>query len=122
MYQRSPITAADFFSNSASREAGLTDEFWFRVYTLYMDKMHNTPGVSFNGYDIEQTLRVPFGQGHVDVLVRSQPHPREEEVFRFTAFAAGDEDEVRQMSRAYRYNDDRAVLGEAVLPDGNMRW
>ena len=31
MTERPPIGPADFFSDSAAREAGLTDEFWFRA-------------------------------------------------------------------------------------------
>ena len=122
MTERLPITAADFFINSAAREAGLTGEFWFRAYTLYMEEVNSVAGMSFDVFEMARTVRVPFGRGHADVLARSQPEPREARVLRFTAFAAGDEDEVRQVDRLYWLDDDRPVLGEALLPDANIRW
>ena len=122
MNEKSPITAADFFINSASREAGLTDEFWFRAYTLYLEEVNSVAVVSFDVFEMARTVRVPFDRGHADVLVRSQPEPREARILRFTAFAAGDEAEVRQMDRLYWLDEDRPVLGEALLPDDNLRW
>ena len=122
MYRNSPITAADFFSDSAAREAGLSDEFWFRAYTLYLEEVKSVAGASFDVFEMVWTVRVPFGRGRADVLVRSQPEPREARILRFTAFTAGGEDEVRQVDRLYWLDEDRPVLGEAVLPDDNLRW
>ena len=122
MNERPPIGPADFFSDSAAREAGLTDEFWFRAYTLYMEEVSSARSASFDWYEIERTVRVPFGQGHTDVLVRSQPEPREQRILRLTAFAAIDGDEVRQLSRLYWLDEDRSILGEALLPNAGMRW
>lgn len=122
MTERPPITAAAFFTSSASREAGLTDEFWFRAYTLYKEELNSVAGASFDIFEMARTVRVPFDRGHADVLVRSQPEPREARILRFTAFAAGDEAEVRQVDRLYWLDEDRPVLGEAVLPDDNIRW
>ncbi len=122
MTERPPITAADFFSDSASREAGLTDEFWLRAYNLYMEEVNSVAGMSFDVFEMARTVRVPFERGHADVLVRSQPDPREARILRFTAFAAGDEAEVRQVDRLYWLDEDRPVLGEALLPDDNIRW
>ncbi len=122
MTERPPITTADFFSNSASREAGLSDEFWFRAYNLYKEELNSVAGASFDIFEMARTVRVPFDRGHAEVLVRSQPEPREARILRFTAFAAGDEAEVRQVDRLYWLDEDRPVLGEAVLPDDNIRW
>ena len=122
MTERPPIGPADFFSDSAARGAGLTDEFWFRAYTLYMEEVSSDRSASFDWYEIERTVRVPFGQDHSDVLVRSQPEPREERILRLTAFAAAGGDEVLQLSRLYWLDEDRPVLGEALLPDAGMRW
>ncbi len=122
MTERPPITAADLFINSAAREAGLTDGFWFRAYNLYMEEVNSVAGMSFDVFEMARTVRVPFEQGHADVLVRSQPESREVRILRFTAFAAGDEAEVRQVDRLYWLDEDRPVLGEAVLPDDNLRW
>ena len=122
MNERPPIGPADFFSDSAAREAGLTDEFWFRAYTLYMEEVSSARSASFDWHEIEWTVRVPFGQGHTDVLVRSQPEPGEEGILRLTAFAAAGGDEVRQLSRLYWLDEDRSILGEALLPNAGMRW
>ena len=122
MTERLPITAADFFSNSASREAGLSDEFWFRAYNLYIEQVNSVAGMSFDAFEMAWTVRVPFDRGYADVLVRSQPEPREARILRLTAFAAGDEADVRQVDRLYWLDEDRPVLGEALLPDDNIRW
>ena len=122
MTERLSITAADFFTSSASREAGLSDEFWFRAYNLYIEQVNSVAGMSFDAFEMARTVRVPFERGHADVLVRSQPEPREARILRFTAFAAGDDAEVRQVDRLYWLDEDRPVLGEALLPDDNIRW
>ena len=90
--------------------------------TLYMEEVSSDRRASFDWYEIERTVRVPFGQGHTDVLVRSQPEPREERILRLMAFAAAGGDEFRQMSRLYWLDEDRSILGEALLPNAGMRW
>ena len=122
MVELPPITPSDFFSDAAAREAGFTDQFWYRAYILYLDELARDPSRSFAKYDIERTLRIPFQRGYVDVLVRAQPEPREERVLRFTAFPAGDEPGIRRVSRVYRYEETRPVLGEAALLDAGWRW
>ncbi len=116
------ISPNDFLSNTAAREADFTDQFWHHIYTLYLAEVDSDPSRSFLKYDIERTIRVTVQQGRVDVLIRPQPEPREERVMRFTAFPAGDEQKTRQVSRVYRRDETRPVLGEAVLPDAGWRW
>ena len=84
--------------------------------------MNSVAGASFDVFEMARTVRVAFDRGRADVLVRSQPEPREARILRFTAFAAGDEAEVRQVDRLYWLDEDRPVLGEALLPDDNLRW
>lgn len=122
MLESPPITSDDFFSNAAAREAGLSDQLWYNAYTLYMEEVERDPSPSFDKYLIERTVRVPFGQGHIDVLVRSQPEPREEVIMRLTAFSSGYEREVPQLSRVYMHEEKRPALGEAALLDAGWRW
>ncbi len=122
MFENPPITSDDFFSNAAAREAGFSDQFWYHAYTLYMEEVERDSSPSFDKYFIERTVRVPFGQGYIDVLVRSQPEPREEVIMRLTAFPSGDEREVPQLSRVYMREEKRPVLGEASLLDAGWRW
>ena len=81
--------------------------------------MNSVAGASFDVFEMARTVRVAFDRGRADVLVRSQPEAR---ILRFTAFAAGDGDEVRQVDRLYWLDEDRPVLGEALLPNDNLRW
>lgn len=113
------ITASDFFSTTAAREAGFTDEFWYDAYGLYLDALAQDKSFDL---ETERTFRVSFGQGHVDVLVRGQPEPREFFSVRFTAFPAEDTTEPRQIRRWYTDDETRPVLGEAALLDSNFRW
>ncbi len=122
MIETPPITSFDFFINAAARKAGLSDQFWNHAYTLYLEEVDRDPSGSFEKYDIERTIRVPFRHGHIDVLARPQPESREERIMRLTAFPAGDEQEVRQVSRGYRRNESRPILGEAALLDAGQRW
>ncbi len=117
-------TPRDFFSNAAAREAGLTEHFWHQAYLLYLEEADRDPGRSLEKYDIPRTVRVPWGQGHVDVMARVQPEPREYRIVRFTAFPAGGEPgaEVHQVSRWHHREEARPVLGGGALLDENARW
>lgn len=81
---------SSIFSNAAARAYGFTDEFWFEVYELYRKALADDPCNSFDAFDNERTFRCSFGDGEVDVLVRSHPDAREFQQLRFTAFGAGE--------------------------------
>ena len=110
------------FSNAAAREYGFTDEFWYEVYELHMKALADDPYDSFDVFDIERTIRRSLGDQQIDVLVRSHPDAREFQQLRFTAFPAANDVSDRQISRWYWHDDDRPVLGEAVLVDYSNRW
>ena len=127
MVRRAADTPGDFFSNPTAREAGFTDNFWHHAYQLYLDAVRRDPSPSLDKFDVARTVRVPFRQGHVDVLVRVNPDPREFRVMRFTAFpAADDRPDPRQVSRWYWQEgpeqETRAALGEGALLDSSHRW
>lgn len=122
MVQRPPITPNHFFSNPAAREAGFTEQFWYQAYQLFLDEANRDPSPSLDKFFIARTIRAPFRQHFVDVLVRMQPEPGEYSSLRFTAFPAGEEREVRQVSRWYSSDETRPVLGEGVLLDANFPW
>ena len=122
MVQRPAITPGHFFSNPAAREAGLTEQFWYQAYQLYLDEVNRDPSPSLDKFFIERTIQAPFGQNFVDVLVRMQPEANEYCSLRFTVFPAGEEPEVRQVSRWYFSDETRPVLGEGVLLDANSPW
>ena len=110
------------FSNSAAREYGFTDEFWYEVYELHMKALADDSFDSFDVFDIERTIRRPLGDQQIDVLVRSHPDAREFQQLRFTAFPAANDVSDRQIPRWYWHLEDRPVLGEAVLVDYSNRW
>lgn len=127
MVEQTRITAADFFWNAAAQDAGFSSSFWVEAYQLFVDAVEQDPSPSLDGrWHTARTVRVPFQQGQVDVLIRTQPESREHLVLRFTAFPASDGPEPRQLGRGYWYQGDgqetRPVLGEAVLPDTWNRW
>ena len=122
MIATSPKPPNSIFSNAGAREYGFTDEFWYQVYQLYMKALADDPCMSFEKFDIERTIRQPFGQEQIDVLVRSHPDAREYQHLRFTAFPAGEEEDVQQVSRWYVVAETFSVLGEAVLLDYSSRW
>ena len=99
MSKRISITPSSFFSNAAATEHGFTDEFWYRVYRLYLEAVARDPDPSFDKHEVERTISVPFREGRVDVLVRCQPEPRE-----------------------YMRDASRPVLGEGALLDAYNRW
>ena len=117
--ERSP---SSIFSNAAAREYGFTDEFWHEVYELYAKALAEDPSRSFDAFDIERTIRRPFGGRQVDVLVRSHPDAREYQQLRFTAFPEDTDDDACQIPRWYWHSEERPVLGEAVLVDYSRRW
>ena len=79
----------DFFISDSAREAGLTQRFWHQAYLMFIKLAEvNTSVPAFDIYDIARIVRVPFGQGYLNVLVRCQPDPREHRIYRLTAFAA----------------------------------
>jgi hypothetical protein len=110
------------FSNAAAREYGFTDEFWYEVYDLYEKALADDSCDSFDIFDIERTIRRSLGDQQIDVLVRSHPDAREFQQLRFTAFPAGEDEGDRQIPRWYWHDDDRPVLGEALLVDYAYRW
>ena len=116
------VSMSDFFSTTAAREVNLTDEFWYDAYAQYLDAMGKDMEQSFDAWEKEYTVRVPFEQGYLDVLVRMQPEPREHLAVRLTAFPADDASEPRQISRWYQDEETRPVIGEAALLDSNFRW
>lgn len=122
MAPRPPITPNHFFSNPAAREAGFTEQFWYQAYQLFLDEENRDPNPSLDKFFIARTIRAPFRQNFVDVLVCMQPEPGEYSSLRFTAFPAGEEQEVRQVSRWYSSDETRPVLGESVLLDANFPW
>ena len=127
MVEQTSITAADFFWNAAAQDAGFSGEFWVEAYQRYLDAVEQDPSRSLEErWHTPRTVRVPFRQGHVEVLIRTQPDGREYCALRFTAFPAGDGPEPRQLGRWYWHQGDgqetRPVLGEAVLPDAVNRW
>ena len=111
-----------FLSNAAARDYGFTDEFWHKVYTLYLEAVQRDPSVSYDKLEVERTIRMPFQQESIDVLVRCQPRPYEFWVMRFTAFPGGDGDKPQEIPRWYWYDGPREVLGEAALLDASNRW
>ena len=44
-----------FLSNAAARDYGFTDEFWHKVYTLYLEAVQRDPSVSFDKLEVERT-------------------------------------------------------------------
>ena len=126
MVEQTDITAGDFFWNAAAQGAGFSGPFWVEAYERYVRAVEQDPSPSLDKWDVARTVRVPFRQGGVDVLVRTQPDGREFSVLRFTAFPDDGAPEPRQVDRGYWYEGDRKetrpVLGEAVLPDAVNRW
>ena len=124
MPKAEPVTRCDFFINADAREAGLTRQFWYQAYLQFLkDTESDTTAPGFEMYDIARTVRIPFHQKHIDVLVRCQPDPREYRIYRLTAFAAGDDRQPLDVSGAYeQLLEGRAVLGEAALLDSGRRW
>ncbi len=126
------ITPDDFFCNSAHRgrihRPILVPGLPFQAYLAYLDAVTADPSHSMKKFDYERTLRLPFREGYVDVLIRVHPEPREYRIVRFTAFPASDGPESRQIERWYwqRYGgdekEDRSVLGEGALLDESHRW
>ena len=126
MAQQTRITTADFFWNTAAQESGFSGQFWLDAYNRYLEAVQLDPSPSFDIWEVERTLRVPFEGGHVDVLVRAQPDGREYSVLRFTAFPASDGPEPYQIERWYWFEDNEKetppALGEAALLDHRNRW
>ena len=63
-----PKSPSSIFSNSAARECGFTDEFWYEVYELHAKALADDPCDSFDAFDIERTIRRKFKGRQVDVL------------------------------------------------------
>ncbi len=126
MTEQTRITPADFFCNAAAQEAGFSGQFWLDAYNLYLDAVESDPTPSFDKWEIERTVLVPFRGSRVEVLVRDQPDGREYSVLRLTAFPAGEGSEPRRIDRWYLLGaggeETPAPLGEAVLPDYIHRW
>ena len=114
----------DFFISDSAREAGLTQRFWHQAYLMFIKEAERNQSVpAFEIYDIARIVRVPFGQGYLNVLVRCQPDPREHRIYRLTAFAAGGERQPLDVNTAFQQlREGRAILGEAALMDRGRRW
>ena len=111
MPKAEPVTRCDFFVNAAALEAGLTQQFWYQAYLQFLEDAENdtsTPG--FERYDIARTVRIPFHQNQIDVLVRCQPEPRECRIIRLTAFSIGDERQTSPLSRWYGHLDESRTV------------
>ena len=107
MPKAEPVTRYDFFINNAAREAGLTHQFWDEAYLQFLkDAENDTSTPEFERYDIDRTVRTPFHQKQIDVLVRCQPEAGEYRKIRLTAFSIGDERQTPQLSRWYRRIDE----------------
>ncbi len=125
MVHRQTTTSQDFFSNAAARNAGFTEQFWYQAYQLYQHEAAQDPDPA---WDIKLTrprsIRMPFREGYVDVVVRAQPETREYVIMRFTAFPADGEDgpDADQSGSWYVHNEKRPALGEGTLFDVNARW
>lgn len=123
MANQTAITPKDFFSDPAARETGFTEQFWHRAYTLFLEAANRDPSPSLEKFDLPRTVRMPFKQGHVDVMIRVHPESREFRTVRFTVFPAGNEPEVAQVDRWYFYDgESRPVLGEGALLNEGRRW
>ena len=127
MAQETRITVADFFWNATAQEAGFSGKFWLDAYNRYLDAVRRlAPSPSFDIWVAARTVRVPFGSGHVDVLVRGEPEAREHGALRFTVFPAGDGPDPRQIDRLYFYENEEKemppILGEGALLDYMNRW
>jgi len=97
--RRPPSGSGDFFTGSAARQAGLTDDFWRRVYAPYLEDVNRNPVRSFHQFHIARTVGASLRAEYFDVLVRSRPEPREELIPRFTAFPA--DPEARKSPRSH---------------------
>lgn len=125
MVDQQQITSKDFFSNAAARDAGFTEQFWYQAYQLYLDEAARDPDPALDiKYTRPRSIRMPFREGHVDVIVRAQPESREYVIMRFTAFPADSEDgpDAGQSGWWYIHNEQRSPLGEGALLDENGRW
>ena len=85
-----------------------------------MKALAEDPCRSSDVFDIDRTIRRPLGDEQIDVLVRNQPEAREFQQLRFTAFLTVEDG--HEIPRWYWHDEDRAVLGEAVLVDYANRW
>lgn len=122
MTESQSTTPDSFVTNAAARAYGFTDEFWLEVYTRYEEALLDDPDNYLNKIERSRTIRMPFREGSVDVLVRCQPRPYEELIMRFTAFPVARGDEFKEISRSYWYDGPREVLGEAAPLDASNRW
>ena len=120
MTQHPPLTTNNVFTNPAARAAGLTDSFWLDAYHRWTDTVNTAP--SFAVLEGAQTYRIPYQDGHADVLVRTQPEPREFFTLRMTAFPADENNPPHRIERWHTRAETRPTLGEAVLVDVNARW
>ena len=126
MAQQTRITPADFFSNAAAQEAGFSGQFWLDAYNRYLDAVQRDLSPSLTKWEVARTVRVPFEDDHVDVLVRIQPEAREHCALRFTVFPASDGHDPRRMDRWYFHGGKEKeippILGEGALLDYAHRW
>ena len=118
------IARHDFFISDSAREAGLTQSFWHQAYMMFIKEAEeNTSLPAFGIYEIARVVRIPFGPGYLNVLVRCQPDPREHRIYRLTTFAADVERQPLDVNTAFeQLLEGRAMLGEAVLMDRGRRW
>ena len=69
MTHQNETTPGDFFWNASAQDAGFSGQFWLNAYNLYLDAVERSPDRSLDRFFDAYTVRVPFGQGHVEVLV-----------------------------------------------------
>ena len=82
----SRFTSDDIFTNSEARDAGFTEAFWLQALAGFHETVNPQPDGFLNNFEGPYTVRVPFHQGEVDVIVRVNDRPADTIILRFTAF------------------------------------
>lgn len=87
MFRNPRATPRDFFSDPAAQEAGFTAQFWHQAYHQACDEAQRDPDRSSDKYDRPRSIRMPFKEGQVNVIVRAQPESRDWRIVRLTAYS-----------------------------------
>ena len=118
-------TADMIFTNAEAKRSGLDEAFWLRAQAAF-DALIDAEDDRFDAIQTEKTVRLSHCGRRLDVLIRGQPNPHEENVFRLTAFDADESAPVPDISRIYYWHGSedhhRKPVGEAVIPDAGNRW
>ncbi len=113
------FTSDDIFTNSTARDAGFDEAFWLQAFDGFQEAINRQPGGFLNNFDSPYTVRVPFRQGEVDVIVRVNDRPADTVILRFTAFQTESSQDDRLDER---YERTRPRRPEAALLDYNSPW